>query len=414
MGVNDQRVGKMEQGYNLRWKTFSDHMFGIFRNLRVEGNFADTTLVSEDQKQFQAHKLVLSACSPVLKNLLVTNPHSHPILYLRGIKQEELEAILNFMYFGEAQISEDSIDAFVNLAKDFKIEDISEQIINGDIKLVSSEILSESKDKEQNSTNDEIIPSAKNTEEIYHKTIHNSEAIYTSVHTEDPKLNENYDECEYQAIHKHHLKKHQDSVHKGIKYQCDESSYKATYKRNFKRHKLTKHKREKIEKKQPSCDFCKKQFTEKGSLSLHIKSIHEKIKYGCKKCEYQATRKYYLAHHITSVHEGGYRCSDCEYQANTLQHLKTHQDLVHKGIKYQCDECHYEANQRNSLRSHKQAKHIGVRFPCSVCEKVFTEKGSLNLHIESVHEKIKYFCKNCDYKTSRKTYLKKHNKLDHE
>ena len=126
----------MEKEYNLRWRTFPDHMYGIFRNLRVEGNFADTTLVSEDQKQFQAHKVVLSACSPVLKNLLVNNPHSHPLLYLRGIKQEELEAILNFMYFGEAQLSEDSIDAFVNLAKDFKVEAISEQIINGDINFV--------------------------------------------------------------------------------------------------------------------------------------------------------------------------------------------------------------------------------------------------------------------------------------
>merc|ERR1712212_45176 len=106
---------------------FPDHLVEVFKNLGTEGHFADVTLVSDDQVQTKAHKVVLSACSPVLKTLLVNNPHSHPLLYLRGIKQTELQAILKFMYFGETQIFEKRINDFVSVAKDLEVKEISEE-----------------------------------------------------------------------------------------------------------------------------------------------------------------------------------------------------------------------------------------------------------------------------------------------
>merc|ERR1712212_966229 len=106
---------------------FPDHLVEVFKNLGTEGNFADVTLVSDDQIQTPAHKVVLSACSPVLKTLLVNNPHSHPLLYLRGIKQTELQAILKFMYFGETQIFENRINDLVSVAKDLEVKEISEE-----------------------------------------------------------------------------------------------------------------------------------------------------------------------------------------------------------------------------------------------------------------------------------------------
>ena len=66
-------------------------------DLLTENILSDLTLVSDDQIQLQAHKFVLSACSPVLKNLLLDNPHSHPLIYLRGVKQEEFQSILHFI-----------------------------------------------------------------------------------------------------------------------------------------------------------------------------------------------------------------------------------------------------------------------------------------------------------------------------
>ena len=117
----------MDEKYDIKWKTYSDHLLGVFKELLEEGNFADVTLVSDDQIQTPVHKVVLSACSPVLKTLLVNNPHSHPLLHLRGIKQTELQAILKYMYLGETQIFEDRINEFISVAKDLEIKEISKE-----------------------------------------------------------------------------------------------------------------------------------------------------------------------------------------------------------------------------------------------------------------------------------------------
>merc|ERR1712051_684203 len=119
-----RETNAMEEKYDLKWKTYSDHLVGVFKELGEEGHFADVTLVSDDQIQTKAHKVVLSVCSPVLKTLLINNLHSHPLVYLRGIKQTELQAILKFMYFGETQIFENRINEFISVAKDIEIKEI--------------------------------------------------------------------------------------------------------------------------------------------------------------------------------------------------------------------------------------------------------------------------------------------------
>ena len=63
----------------------------------TENSFYDVTLVSDDQKPFQAHRYVLSIFSPVLKNILFNNPQSHPLIYLRGVNHQELYSILQFI-----------------------------------------------------------------------------------------------------------------------------------------------------------------------------------------------------------------------------------------------------------------------------------------------------------------------------
>ena len=84
-----------EETFCLKWKTFPAHLAYSFKDIVTEGHFTDVTLVTDDQIQIPAHKIVLSACSPVLKSLLLNNPDSHPLVYLWGVKQQEY--ILQFM-----------------------------------------------------------------------------------------------------------------------------------------------------------------------------------------------------------------------------------------------------------------------------------------------------------------------------
>ena len=103
----------MCERYNLAWNEFDTYTTLAFKDLLFETDFADVTLACDDDKQFSAHKVILSACSPFFKKILLRNPHEKPVLYLRGLKNEDLEAILKFMYNGQAEISHDKLDVCV-------------------------------------------------------------------------------------------------------------------------------------------------------------------------------------------------------------------------------------------------------------------------------------------------------------
>jgi hypothetical protein len=62
---------------------------------------------------------------PSLKNLLLANPHPHPLIYLRGVKQHELQSILRFIYLGEARLYESNIELFMEASKDLQIKQLA-------------------------------------------------------------------------------------------------------------------------------------------------------------------------------------------------------------------------------------------------------------------------------------------------
>ena len=55
--------------FRLRWDNFSQSVVSSFRRLKEEEDFVDVTLAC-NSKQFTAHKVVLSACSPYFRKLL--------------------------------------------------------------------------------------------------------------------------------------------------------------------------------------------------------------------------------------------------------------------------------------------------------------------------------------------------------
>ena len=85
------------------------------------------TLVCEDQTEFKAHKIVLSACSPVFKKIIDNNPSQHPLIYLRGIQSLEMESILQFMYLGEAKFFHERMPEFIKVANSFEVKEICKQ-----------------------------------------------------------------------------------------------------------------------------------------------------------------------------------------------------------------------------------------------------------------------------------------------
>ena len=54
---------------------FPKHLLSTNHDMFTNNYFADVTLVSDDETQATAHKIVLSACTPILRKLLVNNLH---------------------------------------------------------------------------------------------------------------------------------------------------------------------------------------------------------------------------------------------------------------------------------------------------------------------------------------------------
>ena len=106
----------------LRWNDFKNNTFGAFASLREDRDFADVTLAFEDGQQVEAHKVILAASSPLLKDLLKLNRHPHPLIFMRGVKSEDLLAIVDFLYSGEANVNPENLDSFLTLAAELKVK----------------------------------------------------------------------------------------------------------------------------------------------------------------------------------------------------------------------------------------------------------------------------------------------------
>jgi len=109
----------------LRWNDFETNITGSFKELKEDEDFLDVTLACADG-QIQAHKLILSACSPFFRTILRRNKHEHPLLYLKGVKYADCISILNFMYHGEVNVAKDDLNSFLAVAEDLKVRGLTQ------------------------------------------------------------------------------------------------------------------------------------------------------------------------------------------------------------------------------------------------------------------------------------------------
>ena len=115
-----------QEKYTLRWHSYSDHLREALNEMMLSSEFADVTLVTDDKQQIRAHRNILSACSPVFKNILeLDSNNTNPVIYLRGIQHSEMESIIQFIYLGEAKFYKERMSEFLNVSKDLEIKNLS-------------------------------------------------------------------------------------------------------------------------------------------------------------------------------------------------------------------------------------------------------------------------------------------------
>ena len=127
----------MSEKLCLKWNDFQENVNSAFGNLREDNEFADVTLACEDGQQIEAHKVILAASSPFFQNLLKRNKHPHLLVYMRGIKSENLLAIIDFLYNGEANVYQENLDSFLAIAEELRLKGLMGQTEDVDMKTES-------------------------------------------------------------------------------------------------------------------------------------------------------------------------------------------------------------------------------------------------------------------------------------
>lgn len=274
--------------YSLTWFKYSDHLKSMMKELMMNEDFSDVTLVTEDKKHIKANINILSACSPIFKDILKKDKNSNPIMYLRGIQFSEMESIMQFIYLGEATFYEERMNEFLAVAKSLEVKE-----------LCSVETKSNNESDDCPLPNDTLTEVVKEPTDIIKLKKQAQPERQGSVVTGKYEC----DQCHKTYSSPGGLHNHKQSVHLGVKYNCDQCDYQAGY---------------------------------QGDLNTHIKSKHEGVKYTCNQCDYQANHQSSLKLHTQSKHEGfKYACNQCDYQVSYKRGLKEHVQSQHEGLKKQ-------------------------------------------------------------------------------
>ena len=267
-----------EEGYNLTWNMFSDHLRNMLLNMMKITYLTDVTIICDDQKIVKAHKIILSACSPVFKTIIDSVSPETAVIFLRGIKLEDMEAILEFMYSGQVTLDQTRIEEFITVAKNLQIKELYDLHSNTEL---------DNKEEVVNGDNDiEHVKTKKDTEE---------QSFYKQYQCK-------YEQCDFVAKSSAMLN-HVKRVHTGQKY---------------------------------GCILCEKQFTRQFALRDHVNLIHNGIRnYQCHNCSYQTSKKGNLKVHVDTVHGNGngenrFKCDVCDYSTMIHSNLKQHTKAKHK------------------------------------------------------------------------------------
>ena len=232
------------------WHSYSDHLKEMMHIMKTDDTFTDVTLVSEDGRKVRAHKVVLGASSPIMRDMMTREDTS--IVDLKGIALEEINSILQFIYLGEATLQPERMEVFLDAAQKLQIKELCKE--------------SEMEFEKINTLNFE-------PEQIKKEVVMN------------------------QANHQSALTTPLQSVHESVRYACNQCDQQFTRQRSLTGHIQSKHEGIKY-----ACKQCNYQASSQSNLTMHKYALHEGLKYACNECDYQAGFRSDLARHFKSKH----------------------------------------------------------------------------------------------------------------
>ena len=146
---------KQKEFLQMVWSEFQNRTTNFLSDILTNHDFSDVSLACEDGEILPAHRVVICAGSiwfqQVLRGIAEGGGHPQPLIFLKGVKREQLEAILDFLYKGETRIQKHSLDSFLQLGRDLGVRGLAQED-------VEDETLSQNLLKNENFGR-ELIPS---------------------------------------------------------------------------------------------------------------------------------------------------------------------------------------------------------------------------------------------------------------
>ena len=310
----------------LSYGQFLHDAKNLYQDMFEDTNFTDVTLVCGESKTFKAHKVILSSCSTLFKNILVNNPHPNPMVYFYDIKEEQMETILiKFIYTGEASVPQEDLDALLNVANKLNIHGLAEE--------------TSSKESDENKPS----ASADLKKNMFDKV--------TNTAIEDYSRNESPIEMNQET------KSNYNAEEADEKDQVEVIPVEEPIKSEFTSIDTD-------DQDEPSLNI-EENLSEEGDLSVKVKEMVRKFL--CKFCQHKSTTSSNLNTHQKSQHgyvrekkmriEGKYPCDECDYKATQSGNLGSHKKMKHQGIKFPCNFCSHESGSTSNLMSHIKRRH---------------------------------------------------------
>ena len=104
-----------------KFQNESNHFTDFLDDSLTLGLFSDVTLVSSDEKRFLAHKVILSAASSVLKNILMEINDDMSSLIFADTDGTMIKALVYYIYLGTVELSSEYVADFSLLVENLDL-----------------------------------------------------------------------------------------------------------------------------------------------------------------------------------------------------------------------------------------------------------------------------------------------------
>ena len=112
---------------SLKFPSHIGHLSESIDDSLLFNLFTDVTLVSDDNKYYRAHKIVLISCSSVLGKIFESDKDKDQeiFIYFPEVPHQNLKAMLDFMFLGQVSVAQENVEEFMQIMRNLEMKGIS-------------------------------------------------------------------------------------------------------------------------------------------------------------------------------------------------------------------------------------------------------------------------------------------------